>query len=270
MNDASAFRSADARALAATLATWDVPIPPSLSKAVAIADACDGAHNPPDVPVLNMTGEQAIEYAAVLARYRPVIGGTSWLPDALNTVASRAAAEAAEALRAGDLDVVIVALRPRFDAAAAVIHRAAAHGITSTTTAQQVLDLHDPDAVTVWGELSTALSAIAGIAYARQSLSEQLGVTPNRADMRLHYLADDGLIDYTVCYVAPDSNGFSTEGGMYKGRAPRNGIDWLALANSSGGRLRLNTPAESRTMLTDRARPAQPRVPLNETMPTRG
>lgn len=268
------FRDIEARLLAAALAEHDLPIPAVLASAIAIADALSAARTPPSKPILGMSAAEAVEYAAVLARYVPPPGGTAAFINTLVDISNRAADDAADALRAGGVDEIIVALRPRFDAAAAVIHQAAAHGITSATTAQDVIDKHDPKAIAVWQQLPAALAAMARLSRVRVNLSVQLGVAPTMDDM-YRLLSGPGIdvlgyVDYSAAFTHPDAPAFGAAGEFYFHNSPTSGIDWLKLAAASGGRLHLNTPAEVRRMIAERTRTRPPAVPIDQTMPRRG
>lgn len=268
------FRDIEARLLAAALAEEGLPIPAALASAVAIADATDAARTPPSIPVLDMSAADAVDYAATLTRYRQIPGIEVPFVNALIDVAQRAADEAADALRTGGLDEIIVALRPRFDAAAAVIHAAAAHGITSATTAQDVIDKHDPKAIAVWQQIPAALAAMARLSRVRVNLSVQLGVAPTMDDMYQllsgAHLDVLGYVDYSAAFTDPDAQAFDAAGAFYFHKSPTSGIDWLKLAAASGGRLRLNTPADVRRMIAERTRTRPPAVPIDQTMPKRG
>jgi hypothetical protein len=247
------FSITAARNIATQLASYDLPVPTVLAKAVAIDDATTQAATMPRPAVLEMSADQAVAYAATLTHYTP---SPTVYQNALAAVSNQAATEAADALRAGGLDDVIRALRPRFDAAAAILHEAVTHGITSATTAQDVIDKGTPEAIAVWQKLTGADTVLARIAAIRVSLSVSLGVAPTVQQMSqvnmTSSLATLGYVDYSAAFTHPDAQAFGATGEFYFRNSPTLGIDWLKLAAFSGGRLRLNTPAEVTAMYNQR------------------
>lgn len=252
------FRAADARDLAVDFTALGLPVPTSLARVVEIATFTQARIAAPfDRPCLDMTEAELLDYALDRSRRRAEGVGTPPYLAALEHIADQAADEAAARLRAGEIDEVIDALRAVFDPAARVLEHAASLGFTHATTAQQVIDRNDRDAVATWQKLPDTRATMATVARIRERISERLNASPSYDDLGWDAV---GSIDYSVCYAAGD--GFSTDGGLYV----HGQLDWLALAR---GGLRLNTPSECHAKLARARGLASRRVPLDQAMPAR-
>jgi hypothetical protein len=75
---------------------------------------------------------------------------------------------------AADLDRIITELRPAFDAAAIEVHDAAKTGLTSATTAEQVIDLGD-EAVAAYRRLASPLATLTRLWKLRNRLLFYVG-----------------------------------------------------------------------------------------------
>lgn len=262
------FSPGDVRDLTGQLDRLGFTPPPALARAaevIAVTEAervSDDAH-----PCLDMSDEQILEYARGRAlRIHPQVGPHPY-SSVLVAIGEQAALEAGDRLRAGEVDQIIEALRPRFDKAAAAYARAAGLGITSTTTAEQILAKRLATVTEAWYALDDARSVLEAVAAIRIRLSNRLDVSPTWRDFDIldDATIDRGAIDYTAAFAAADD--YSTDFGRYLRRSPAAGIDWLGLA---AGSLRLNTPSEVKAKYAARWRTLHPAVPLDQTAPRRG
>lgn len=156
-----------------------------------------------------------------------------------NRLHSKLEQEAADALRE-HVPVIVKALSPTFAKAAKVVHAAAAAGIRPNMSAEQVIDLDSPEAVTAYRRVNEAFGTLDGIARIRVRLSQMLGlapqVTPAQAAIGEH-------ADYTACFVAESTgltSGYREAGDVWQ---------WLSLSIATGGKLTLNDEATVRRIL---------------------
>lgn len=251
------FRAVDARLLAQSIASFGAPVPAALATAVSVAETAMEAAGDQTRDVLDMTEDELREHVRLLALYKQ-----NHVAEAAGRVAERAASEAGARLRAGEIDEVILSLRPSFDQAAEIVTTAAGYGITAHTSAEQVLALPDA-ALAAWRPLKAALGTLGKVDSMRRQLSVDLGVIPTSTEMWSQNSAAwraGNRIDYSVCYAAGDN--WAMDGTFYitppsqrgldgvpTNPHPTDDIDWFRMA---GGGLHLNTVAEIQTKLDAR------------------
>lgn len=235
------FAASDARALQAMFAGVGANCPDYIGRAVSIAEMALESFKP-TTDLLDMTDDQV---RAVFEResLRQIDGGNSYLT-AATYVGERALAEAADRLRAGDVDKLIKALRPEFDKHAKIVVAAAGYGITARTTPAEILDRDDSKVTAVWKGLSAALTGLNSILNARAHLSRTLGVSPtieqhNIVNQLGFFDTPNRVFDWSVTVAGGDN--WSANGATHIDGRPELGLDWLNLAR---GGLHLNTPAE--------------------------
>jgi hypothetical protein len=194
----------------------------------------------PAVKLLDLTEDEAIEYAFTVARSKAVVlPGQPAVGIAASVLQDQIIRETWDILTA-DADRIIRGLRPTFDAAAGQVHRAIEAGIRAESTPQDVLDLESETAASLWNDLPKHITALERIKNLRVKMSHKLGLAPQA------FYNGDMVTDYTACFVDPDT-------GITKGvitAYPNNAAgrrtyahprqEWLALAAATRGRMQLN------------------------------
>lgn len=216
---------------------------PAVAHGISIHDAIhQRTSTAPKARILDLTEDQAVEHAFNIARTTAQGArgqGISAVSTAATLVQDQLTREVLEVLTA-DAPRIIKALRPTFDAATAHLAAAIGAGITARSTAQDVLDLEDGNAAAMWNELPKHVRTLQGIRTLRASLSTTLGIAPqDRYGL-------DPYIDYTACFVHPDTgitSGFilvypANAAGRSHFASPL--AEWLALAAATSGRMQLN------------------------------
>lgn len=237
------FTQSEASELVGLITNIGGELPPALARYEEIKQAMtDASSSPPTANVLDLTADELMAYAEKVALYR----APETLP-ALASVVDRAAHAAREALKAGEIDATIISLRPAFDAVAKKLNKAARMGITSATTAEQILRFTDPDAIETFKGLPRVIATIASIAQFRIRVSELLDVSPTAHEQSLLRGVSYGpdIVDFSGAFTADDS--FSISGdhnvnGSLHYFSKSASIDWLALGRLD---LYLTTPAEA-------------------------
>lgn len=237
------FTQSEANELVGLIANIDVELPPALARYEEIKQAmAEASSSPPAANVLDLTADELMAYAEKLALYR----APTTLP-ALGGVVDQAASAAREALKSGEIDATIISLRPAFDAAAKKLNKAARMGITSATTAEQILRFPDPDAIETFKGLPRVIAAISRIAQFRIRVSELLDVSPTAHEQSLlrGYNYGYDITDFSGAFTADDSfsiSGAHNVNGQLHHFSKSASIDWLALGRLD---LYLTTPAEA-------------------------
>ncbi|MGI8614447.1 MAG: hypothetical protein ACR2KL_10970 [Nocardioidaceae bacterium] len=246
------LRVAEVEAMVSALAAAGCDTGPRVDRLfdahAAILTACDGAarHLGPGLIDLD-TDELAERVRAatvdVLAR-----DAASGVGDVfLNTLAC----DAAGALADEATHFIADTLRPRFEAAVAVVRQAAAAGVTATTDAASIVQQGDATTLTVYRQLPGAVKVLDDLAELRDWLTSQCGVGP-AAYPAAAYLAVgatlaelDGFSDHDdetqlVAFTDPVWHG----AGFREEVVHRCGGRWLAMV-ADGLELRLNDGAEA-------------------------
>lgn len=250
-----------------------IPLPASLMRAMEI-DTMLTAHReePPTPAFLELDDDELIAHLETRI-VRTALSDRSRMqayhPQAIAEVTTAAFEQASIQLAAGGVDEIIEALRPAFNDAAAVLSEAAKLGFTSKTTAQDVIDRNDDNAMTVWRALDKAMTTLHKIADIRRKLSVTLDASPTLEEQKpivpfgIDYVTGNRVIDWSVAFAAGDNWGVLGE--FHIDRIFNGTVDWLALAGSG---LHLNTPSEVRAKHADRLRttPRMPAIPLHEQM----
>lgn len=257
MKATTPLRAIDARALATTITKTGIDAPAPLTRAVEILDRLDHLEAP-TTGILNLEDDDIAGFVDRIAiqRATAINQGAYAHREALDITRDGVAEEAAQALRDGGVDDLIKALRPRFDKAAKVLHKASQqYGFNTRTSAEDVLNLDNHEATGTYRAISEAISVITEIADVRIKLSRLLGVSPTlqeSMDARgaSTWLDPNVQFDFTICFAA-DGN-WSVDGTMHVDKRADAGPDWLRMAATG---LRLNTPTEVRELYRQRKNP---------------
>lgn len=237
-----------ARDLLALLERENLPVPAALTRALKI---CDLGRQPPPARVLDMTDEALLTLSVVtMVQFSP----TQAYRDAFVRLSERALAEAGDIIRDEHLDDLVLALRPRFDDAADVLHRAVAAGIGPNTIAADVINLDNGDALAVWKLIGPAQDALTAVAAVRERVTQLLNAAPTQAQANRLIGEPPNMpieIDYSILYAAAVQRN--------QRRTPRN---WLALAQI-GLHLATNSEAEERLGATQPVRLRPLFVPMS-------
>lgn len=214
--------------------------------------------------IITMSPEQVADHLrqAVINRAnyqiaRTVFGGFS------ASLAASAGRELAETS-----DEIVASLAKDFDASLIVVKRAAAQGITSTTTAADILSDGGAKTVTAWKELPAAVNALDRIAALRMQLNG-IGVGPSEPDVACLVAAssignaDDlkraqftykGEYRWSAELTGPSSHPTLAQATVRR-PVPRVGGSWLALVND-GFTPRINTHDQAYAVLVAAAQPS--------------
>ncbi|MFG6401468.1 hypothetical protein [Microbacterium sp. P04] len=227
-----------------------VEVPAPILRGIEMVDIANAHTAQPTGRLLTMTYDQDREHVTALSiRQHTVYSDGSQiglLPGAL-AFASEIASEVREAVLP-DLDRIVESLQPRFEEITAPLTVAAQqYGFTNTTRSDDVIELADEQASTIWRESRRAIQALMPIVAFRIAVSRTFNVSPTTGESHhLSYNLPTGEIpvNYSIAFAAGDN--WSTDAGYYIEGKTQGHIDWLALAE---GGLRLNTPTEVRMKL---------------------
>lgn len=241
------FYSTEANELVSLLTSVGAKLPPSLAKYEDIKRAMTEAADTPAPPnTLEATTEELITYAEKVALLRMTDhNGRNEFKTVLGDVLDQAARDARSALTLGEIDAAIIALRPTFDAAAVKLNKAARMGITSATTADDVMRFTDPDAIDTFKELPRVIATLSSIAQFRIRISELLDVSPTadeQSQLRGWRVDLNDPVDYSGAFTAGDVYSIDGDYNVGKKLSRNAGLDWLALGLAD---LYLTTPAEA-------------------------
>lgn len=241
------FSQSEANELVGLITNTGAELPPSLARYEEIKQELNGAATlAAPQNVLDLTTDELVNYAEKLARHTAAgHNGRNEFGAALSAVLDQAARATQTALTAGEIDAVIISLRPQFDAAAVKLNKAARMGITSTTKAEDILRFPDPDAIETFKELPRDIATMRGIAQFRIRVSELLNVSPTaheQSQLRGWRVDYNDPVDYSGAFTAGDVysiNGEYNEGSKLNSSSS---LDWLALGLAD---LHLTTPTEA-------------------------
>lgn len=174
------------------------------------------------------TAHEAVTEHAV--RVTATRGSSAW---------SNYLAKAGHALLASmavEADDYIMAMRPRFDAAASTIAAALALGLDQNTTYPTLVEEGTPDQITAWRAALEARATLDQIAAARISMSAWLDLLPQG-----NALYPTEVPDYTPAFMVQAAP-IASDKTQISGNALTH--RWLYLQNSEGTALKLNTIAD--------------------------
>ncbi|MGN5733137.1 hypothetical protein [Arthrobacter psychrochitiniphilus] len=236
------------RSIANQLTALGVTPDPKILHGIELYENIATANEVPTVDLLDLTGDEAIEYVLDHARRQAGRGYNSDLQESV-AIAQNQILEEIKAAYQTDMTGIIEQLRHIFDASAAVVRQALAVGIRAGMDAGTVLSLEHPDAVNVWKQLPEHLERLNDFLTLRETLGMELGLQPQP----VRPLED--AIDPAVYFAHPSLTNFSVfKQGTPGGRAHV----FLRFAQEIDGQLHLNTPAESLKLqnIKRNARPA--------------
>jgi hypothetical protein len=173
------------------LATYGVKPHPAVAHGFALHKAITATNETPDVRMLDLTPDEAVRH--ILDKSNRALSHINASRVQADDQLTR---EVFDVFK-GDVDRIITELRPAFNKAATAIRQAISAGITPGMTADKVLTLESPDAITMWKDLPAHLDVIRDIADIRIDCSEEIGVEPQP------YNAAAGAMNYGACFIKP-------------------------------------------------------------------
>ncbi len=166
--------AAEIESLLADLRREGVAPPSETIRALELAQAVKDLHQPPDVHAWirdvdldSVSPQQVYDYLRLALADTGLTTGALG-PNIVATGTDALTARAASALVA-DLDRIIAELRPAWDQAAALLHKASKAGIRATTTAADAIAMGD-EAVAAWRTLAQPLAVLDRIWRLRNKL----------------------------------------------------------------------------------------------------
>lgn len=173
------------------LAKYGIKPHPAVAHGFALNDAIKATNDIPKVRILDLTPEDAANH---------VLDGANRAVNHINAsrtrVENQLIREVFDVFK-DDVDRIITELRPTFNKSATFIRQAISAGIRPGITADQVLALNNPEAITIWKELPAHLEVVRDIADIRIDFSELLGLEPQP------FNAAAGAMNYGVCFIKP-------------------------------------------------------------------
>lgn len=229
-----------------------IEVPEVVTRARAMIEALNLSIEAPKRRVLDMSVDDAREYAAELSirKHATASGREVGLEPGIKAAQDQVWNEMREEIAPELERIVAEVLRPRFDEVAApIVAGARDFGFTYATTSDELVRRGTHEATDMWRQVGEAWKPLYVIARFRTKISELLEVSPSPRELRvLSGAVDDGITNWSVCFAAGDNWSLRT-GYHVEDKPVLSGLDWLAMARDG---LRLNTPMEVRQKLAER------------------